>query len=543
MTKSKYYISLCLKYKKLVLIGLLLTLLNSILIFNLPFALNEVLTNLLNIKKLSFMITLKKIFIYSSLLLFQIILNYFSAIVFKKVGNSFSKEIIKEVINKISYAIPTNPSQYKIGDAIVVLSSDIFSIGESGITLAYSTLYIIINILSLIYYMLKTNLILFGITFLIFLIAIIIQKKLNIRITKCIENGRNASADFSYLANSIASNSRGYQKNDCFSYFNKIISIKLSELLDRRLEFTSLAGINKIVGGLSILLNNILIYSIGGYFCVVGKLLVGSLITFNMYSSNFGAYLNSIPNLIMGFKEFEVSYKRVEKFINLKCYENDINTKLNVIVKNIQFDNVSFGYLKNYMLINNFTFKFEVGKIYCIIGENGVGKSTILDLINGEYKINKGNIKINGKDIDLFSSKRSLEKIVNYCSAESILFNDTIMNNLLVDHDIQEKNISKVCEMLYLDEWINQLKDGYQTLIDDLKNNLSDGQKQKIHLARTLLNSKNIMIFDEIEKHLDEKTKKSVMEFLGEIKNEKLIIIVSHDQFVIEMSDDIVKII
>ena len=126
---------------------------------------------------------------------------------------------------------------------------------------------------------------------------------------------------------------------------------------------------------------------------------------------------------------------------------------------------------------------------------------------------------------------------VSYCPSTRLLFNDSVKNNILLGRDIEEEKIVEIMKRLNLD------KDPELALnreVDMMHGNLSDGQMQKISIVRSILDDKEIMVFDEPEMHLDRDTKKNVMDYLNSIKKDRIIVLISHDGYVAENSDVVI---
>ena len=279
-----------------------------------------------------------------------------------------------------------------------------------------------------------------------------------------------------------------------------------------------------------------------------GNITLGVLITFSTFANIFGSYITGIPSLFMQIKEFGISFERVLKIMDVECHEEITedgyvvskvqNDVLNREIDSITLKNIQFSYNGKDNIINGFSCDFRKNGIYCIVGENGAGKTTLINILLGEYAIASGCTEVNSQALDFNEFMNSYREHITYCPSTRLLFNDTIQNNISLDREVNVSEIEEIMRELQIDsDHVLQL----DREVDVMHNNLSDGQKQKINIVRSILNGKEIMVFDEIEMHLDSDTKKNVMKFLNRLKRNKIIILVSHDTYVIEQSDTIIQ--
>ncbi len=532
MNKYKIYIQLCKKRGVLILFALGIMMINAIVTIKIPFALNNVINTLMNINNIYYNQFINYFIFFIGLYIIQQMLSYISTLLFKKIGNGISIELAELMYKKIFFSIKKNPPQVEVGNVVVGLDRDCFSIGENGILLLYNFLNLMINIIGLFYFMWVTNYYLCISITLVFIILIIIQKKYNKYIEQTVTEGRVLSGEYTYYIQGLANNFEEYRRNKSYNYLNNKYNIILRNLLEKRYQFTKMTLKSTLTNGIGSLVNTAIVLLGGSIFVLNNQLNLSNLITFNTYSNTFGGYLTQVPSLFMQAKTFKVSYKKVCEILDIECFNEYQQFLLNEKeeINEIEFVNLGFSYDSRTEIFSDFNKKFEKGNIYCISGENGVGKTTFLSLLTGEYSLTEGYVKINGVDIDLFDYKLNFDSFVSYMSSKAILINDSIFHNISFDKEYDILKIKHLAEILCIDDWINNLPNGYDTKIDDSNLNLSSGQKQKIALIRTLIQDTQILILDEFEKHLDERAKENVINYLQSIKKDKIIIIVTHDE-------------
>jgi len=241
-----------------------------------------------------------------------------------------------------------------------------------------------------------------------------------------------------------------------------------------------------------------------------------------------------------GYQKAKYSYLRLKELIEIPIECNGLIRLQNI--ESIEFKNISFAY-NNADIINSISYKFEKGNIYCVVGSNGCGKSTLIDLILGILNENyKGTIFYNNNnivDLDMYFIRKNLISVVEQ---EPTLIPHKIYDNLTYNCNISNADdVSKLLNKFNLDTMINLLPDGINTVIYDDCKNISGGEKQKISIINALLNNSDLLVLDEPSSALDFKSMIALKETLYNIRNNKIIIIVTHDNNLIELADYIVK--
>jgi ABC-type bacteriocin/lantibiotic exporter with double-glycine peptidase domain len=238
--------------------------------------------------------------------------------------------------------------------------------------------------------------------------------------------------------------------------------------------------------------------------------------------------------------------KFYEPLINLIATESKLKIKNNLLekksLKNFQqliFDNVSFKYANNYYIYKNINLTIHRNKIYCFIGENGVGKSTLIHLMTGILHATGGKIIYNNKNInDVIPS-------IGYVSQNINLIDDTIKNNIIFPNFKKKLDSQKFKKSIYfsnLNEFVRTAPSGLNTLVGESGSQISGGQSQKISLARALYSDPEILILDEFDNNLDQNSEMDIISKLNKLKKNKTIILISHNKEIFKICDEIYKI-
>ena len=276
---------------------------------------------------------------------------------------------------------------------------------------------------------------------------------------------------------------------------------------------------------------------------VIGILLIyGGYLVFidqSMQPSWFLGYIMLAYNILTPAKAIaKASYavKRGDgaaaRILELLETENSITDIANPIEKEdfnetISLKNVSFKYEDQYVL-KDFSLEIPKGKTVALVGQSGSGKSTIANLLTRFYDVNKGSIEIDGADIKNIS-KKSLRGLMGIVSQDSILFNDSVANNLkLGKQDATESQLLEAAEISNSYEFIKNLPDGFETNIGDSGNKLSGGQKQRLSIARAVLKNPPIMILDEATSALDTESERLVQDALEKMMKNRTSIVIAH---------------
>lgn len=194
----------------------------------------------------------------------------------------------------------------------------------------------------------------------------------------------------------------------------------------------------------------------------------------------------------------------------------------------ISFDNVSFQYDKNNLVLKDVFFNINKNSKTAIVGKSGSGKTTILNLIMKFYSSTSGTIKIDGINIDNLSEK-CLCKNISIVSQNSFLFNGSIKENIMISNtDAINEEIEEACKKAYIHDFITGLPDKYDSIIEENSVNLSGGQKQRISIARALLKRSKIIIFDEATASLDNEAQYFIKKAIDSICKDHTVIIVEH---------------
>lgn len=280
----------------------------------------------------------------------------------------------------------------------------------------------------------------------------------------------------------------------------------------------------------------------GGYLVFIDETLEASFfIGYIMLAYNILTPAKAIAKASYSLKRANGSAERILELLEA---ENTITDIENPVQKEdfdstISIKNISFKYEDQYVL-KDFSLEIPKGKTVALVGQSGSGKSTIANLLTRFYDVNKGSIEIDGVDIKNIS-KKSLRGLMGIVSQDSILFNDSVANNLKLGKPLAtDEELMEAAEISNSYEFIKNLPDGFNTNIGDSGNKLSGGQKQRLSIARAVLKNPPIMILDEATSALDTESERLVQDALEKMMQNRTSIVIAHRLSTIQNADNIV---
>lgn len=267
---------------------------------------------------------------------------------------------------------------------------------------------------------------------------------------------------------------------------------------------------------------------------------IGTIVAMSDYSTRFWSPIKTLFTMIDDFIEAMTYLERILETIDEPVNIYDSKEAKDIDINgNIEFKNVDFSYIKGKKVLDSISFKVNKNEKIALVGETGSGKSTIANLICRFYDIDDGEIKIDGinvKDIKL----KNLRSKITIMQQENYLFSMSIMDNLRYGNEhLLDEDVISYCKKMNIDNWIRSLPDGYNTILKGNGSNLSDGERQILCYARTIINNPKILIFDEATSKIDTKTEKMLQELTKELIKNKTLIVIAHRLSTIVNSDKI----
>ena len=490
---------------------------------------------------LNYFVTIKKsegnddvlifmILIIVSTFLLKNIFNYLSLFFITYLRNGVIKDVRNELYDKITELSVSYYSEKKKGDVLSRISSDVIELQTSflGILelIVKEPLMIIFTLASMI--LINSKLALFVFIFIPIsgLIISFIGKSLKRKSNKV----QKEQGLFLSLVDETLNGLKIIKSFTSESLFKKKFNDSTKKYYDfsnSLLNRTNLAGpISEFLGICSI---TILLWYGGQMVLVDNSLDPSSFMVFLGLAYNILTPFKAISKASYKVKKGNAAAERVLQVLDNKSLIEDPKDNKQILnfQKSIEFKNVNFSY-NNENAIKEFSFNLKKGETLALVGQSGSGKSTIANLVNRFYDIKNGEILIDGLNIKTIT-KNSLRKLIGLVTQDSILFNDTIKNNLLVaQNNATDDEIIEALKIANAWEFVKELTDGIYHNVGDSGNKLSGGQKQRLSIARAVLKNPPIMVLDEATSALDPESEKLVQNALEKMTINRTSIVIAH---------------
>jgi subfamily B ATP-binding cassette protein MsbA len=277
----------------------------------------------------------------------------------------------------------------------------------------------------------------------------------------------------------------------------------------------------------------------GATLVVAGQLTPGSLVVFLFYLGKMYKPMRDLSKMADTVSKSVVGMERVTEVIKTRDVVSNLPRAKRAprFKGQIEFDNVSFGYRKDQLVLRDLTFKIKPGQFVALVGPTGGGKSTIIGLIPRFYDPTAGAVKIDGADVRSFTMK-SLRERMSFVLQETLLFNAPIWQNIAYGKpEATRQEIIRAARLANADEFIERLPEGYSTVVSERGASLSGGQRQRIAIARAIIRDSPVLILDEPTTGLDAASEQLVMQAIDRLTQDKTSIVIAHRLATISRAD------
>ena len=470
------------------------------------------------------------------------VFSYLQSYLLIEISTKISYDLRERMMEKITHLPMDSFDENKRGDILSRITNDVDSL-QNGITQAFlQMLTAIITIVGVFLMMLTINIwmtlatiVLIPIAFLV--IRFITKHSQSYFLKQLVFKGSlNAQIEETFSGHDII---RAFnQEDESIEKFNQDNDMWFDQEWKSQF-FSSLNGpLMNFISNFAY----VAIAVLGAVFVLQKAIAVGDILAFFQYVQNFTRPIQQITRVMNLIQTAMAASERIFEFLDFEDEENPSTKEIEELRDEITFENVSFGYTPNEKIIKNLSFSVKKGQKIAIIGETGAGKTTIVKLLMRFYDIDSGEIKIDGVNIEEYD-KHSLRSLIGMVLQDSWLFSDTIANNIRYGNlDAADEEVIDASKQVYSDNFIKQLPEGYESVLNEDSDNISHGQKQLLTIARTILSKKEVLILDEATSSVDTRTEKLIQRAMDKLMENRTSFIIAHRLSTIKNADKIIVI-
>jgi ATP-binding cassette subfamily B protein len=286
-------------------------------------------------------------------------------------------------------------------------------------------------------------------------------------------------------------------------------------------------------------LGYVMICILGGYLAVKKVIAVGDVQAFIQYVRSFTQPISQIANISNTLQSTMAAAERVFEFLDEEeeSLDTEYPTPVTEVKGKVEFQNVKFGYTADKIIIKNFNCEIKPGQSVAIVGPTGAGKTTIVKLLMRFYDLSSGKILVDGVDIHNYT-RNDLRSMFGMVLQDTWLYHATILENLKYGcFDATDEDVIRAAKAAHCDEFIRALPDGYQMVLNEEASNISQGQKQLLTIARTILRNPRILILDEATSSVDTRTEILIQSAMDHLMEDCTSFVIAHRLSTIKNAD------
>lgn len=286
----------------------------------------------------------------------------------------------------------------------------------------------------------------------------------------------------------------------------------------------------------------VLVMGIGGTLAMKNVLSVADVVGFFMYLSLFYSPIATLSRIVEDMQNAFAGGQRVLSILDMESEIKDSENAEDIgrAKGNLEFKNVSFHYNEKEPVLRDISFKVGEGKMIAFVGATGVGKSTIVSLMERFYDPIEGSVMLDGKDIRDITIK-SLRNNISLVSQDVFLFNGTIYDNIAFGNPkASREEIIKAATTARVSDFVDKMPEGYETVIGERGVRLSGGQKQRIAIARAVLKDSPVLILDEATSAVDNETEALIQQAIDELSKTRTVVVIAHRLSTVMKADNII---
>lgn len=476
---------------------------------------------------------LASLYIISSI--FSFIQTFITSDISQKVSYNLRKSI-SEKINKLPlnyYDRKTNGEVLsRVTNDIDAISQNLNQILSQMITSATTLIGVLIMMLSISVTMTLVSLIVIPLS-LVMIMLVVRKSQKHFRAQQEYLGHTNGHIEEMYSGHNIMKAFNGEEK--AIEEFDKLSDTLYNSAWKSQFLSGMMMPIMTFIGNLGY----VIVAIMGGFLAIRNKIQVGDILAFIQYVRSFMQPIAQTAQIANVMQQTAAAAERVFEFLEEEEVVEDVKNPISTegIEGAVEFDHVRFGYNEDKIIINDFSINIKPGQKVAIVGPTGAGKTTIVKLLMRFYELNGGKILIDGHDYRDFT-RNDLRKIFGMVLQDTWLFNGSIMENIRYGRlDASDEQVIEAAKLAHAHHFIKTLADGYNMEINEEADNISQGQKQLLTIARAILSDPKILILDEATSSVDTRTEVLIQQAMENLMEGRTSFIIAHRLSTIKNAD------
>ena len=476
---------------------------------------------------------LASLYIISSI--FSFVQTFITSDISQKVSYNLRKSI-SEKINKLPlnyYDKKTNGEVLsRVTNDIDAISQNLNQILSQMITSATTLIGVLIMMLSISVTMTLVSLIVIPLS-LVMIMLVVKKSQKHFRAQQEYLGHTNGHIEEMYSGHNIMKAFNGEEK--AIEAFDKLSDTLYNSAWKSQFLSGMMMPIMTFIGNLGY----VIVAIMGGFLAIRNKIQVGDILAFIQYVRSFMQPIAQTAQIANVMQQTAAAAERVFEFLEEEEVVEDVKNPISTegIEGAVEFDHVRFGYNEDKIIINDFSINIKPGQKVAIVGPTGAGKTTIVKLLMRFYELNGGKILIDGHDYRDFT-RNDLRKIFGMVLQDTWLFNGSIMENIRYGRlDASDEEVIEAAKLAHAHHFIKTLADGYNMEINEEADNISQGQKQLLTIARAILSDPKILILDEATSSVDTRTEVLIQQAMENLMEGRTSFIIAHRLSTIKNAD------
>ena len=482
---------------------------------------------------------LKTLTILASLYVISSIFSFIQTFITSDISQKVSYNLRKSISEKIN-KLPLNYYDKKTnGEVLSRVTNDIDAISQNlnqilsqMITAVTTLIGVLVMMLSISITMTLVSLVVIPLS-LIMMMLVVKKSQKHFRAQQEFLGHTNGHIEEMYSGHNIMKAFNGEDK--AIEEFDKLSDTLYNSAWKSQFLSGMMMPIMTFIGNLGY----VIVAIMGGFLAIRNKIQVGDILAFIQYVKSFMQPISQTAQIANVMQQTAAAAERVFEFLEEDEIVEDIKNPISTegIKGAVEFENVKFGYNEDKIIINDFSINIKPGQKVAIVGPTGAGKTTIVKLLMRFYELNSGKILIDGHDYKDFT-RNDLRKMFGMVLQDTWLFNGSIMENIRYGClDASDEEVIKAAKLAHADHFIKTLADGYNMEINEEANNISQGQKQLLTIARAILSDPKILILDEATSSVDTRTEVLIQQAMENLMEGRTSFIIAHRLSTIKNAD------